>query len=40
MIAGKTLLDYANFFSPNEFKKSDKIIYMYFKDKIWYKNKS
>ena len=33
MIAGKTLLDYTNLFSPNDYKKNDKIIYNYFKDK-------
>ena len=33
MIAGKTLLDYTNLFSPNDLKKNDKIIYKYFKDK-------
>ena len=33
MIAGKSLLDYTNFFSPNDFKKSDMIIHEYFKDK-------
>ena len=33
MLAGKTLLDYTNLFSPNNYKKNDKIIYKYFKDK-------
>ena len=33
MLAGKTLLDYTNLFSPNEYKKNDKIIYKCFKDK-------
>ena len=33
MIAGKTLLDYANLFSPNDYQKDAKIIYKYFKDK-------
>ena len=33
MIAGKTLLDYTNLFSPNDCKKNGKIIYKYFKDK-------
>ena len=33
MHAGKTLLDYANLFSPDDYKKNDKIIYNYFKDK-------
>ena len=31
MIAGRTLLDYTNFF-PNDHKKNDKIIYKYFKE--------
>ena len=29
MLAGKKLLDYTNFFSPNDHKKNDKIIYKY-----------
>ena len=33
MLAGKTLLDYTNLFSPNDYKKNGKIIYKYFKDK-------
>ena len=33
MIAGKTLLDYRNLFSLNDYKRNDKIIYKYFKDK-------
>ena len=33
MVAGKTLLDYTNLFFPNDYKKTDKIIYKYFKDK-------
>ena len=33
MLAGKTLLDYTNLFSPNDYKKNDKIIYKYFKAK-------
>ena len=33
MLAGKTLLDYTDLFSPNNYKKNDKIIYKYFKDK-------
>ena len=32
MIAGKTLLDYTNLFSPNDYKNSGKIIYKYSKD--------
>ena len=30
---GKTLFHYTNLFSPNEFKKNQKIIYKNFKDK-------
>ena len=33
ILVGKTLLDYGNSFSPNDYKKNDKIIYKYFKDK-------
>ena len=33
MLAGKTLLDYTNLFSSNDYKKNDKIICKYFKDK-------
>ena len=33
MLAGRTLLDYNNLFSPNEYKNNDKIIHKYFKDK-------
>ena len=33
MLAGKTLLDYTNVFPLNNYKKNDKIIYKYFKDK-------
>ena len=33
MLAGTTLLDYTNLFSPNDYKKNDKIMYRYFKDK-------
>ena len=33
MLAGKTSLDYTNLFSLNGYKKNDKIIYKYFKDK-------
>ena len=31
MFIGKTLLEYANLFSPNDFKKNDKIIKELFK---------
>ena len=33
MIVGKTLLDYTNLFSLNDYQKNGKIIYVYFKDK-------
>ena len=33
MLAGKTLLDYANLFSPTNYKKNDKIIYKNVKNK-------
>ena len=32
MLAGKTLLNYTNLFSPNDYKKNDKIIYKFFRD--------
>ena len=31
MVAGKTLLDYTNLFSSNDYKKNDKIIYIIIK---------
>ena len=40
MLPGKTLLHYTNLFSPNEYKKNDKIIYKYFKDKYGRRSKS
>ena len=33
MLAGKTLLNYTKLYFPNDYKKTDKIIYKYFKDK-------
>ena len=33
MLAGKTLLDNNNLFSPNDYRNNDKILYKYFKDK-------
>ena len=33
MISRTNLLDYANSFSPNDYKKNDTIINKYFKDK-------
>ena len=35
MLAGKTLLDYTNLFSLDDYKKNDKIIYKYFKEFIF-----
>ena len=32
MFKGKILTDYTNFFSPNDFKRKDNIIFSYFKD--------
>ena len=32
MLKGKTLLDYTNLFSPNDFKKNDQIIKRIFKN--------
>ena len=40
MVAGKTSFDYTNLFSPNDYKKNDKIIYKYFKDKYDRRSKS
>ena len=31
MLKGKTLLDYTNLFSPNDFKKNDRVIKKYLK---------
>ena len=39
MLAEKTLLDYNNLFSPNDYKKNDKIICKYFKDKYGRRSK-
>ena len=39
MLAGKTLSDYTNLFSLNDYKK-DKIIYKYSKDKYVRRSKS
>ena len=33
MITRKTLIDDTNLFSPNDYKKNDKIIHLYFTDK-------
>ena len=40
ILAGKTLLDYTNLFSPNDYKKNDKIMCKYFKNKYGRSNKS
>ena len=40
MLAGNTLLDYTNLFSPNDYKKNDKIICKYFKGRYGRKSKS
>ena len=32
MFAGKTLIDYTNMFSPQDFNKNDSITFSYFKD--------
>ena len=32
MLKGKALLDYANLFSPNDFKKNDRVINRIFKN--------
>ena len=40
MIAGKTLLDHTNLFSPNDYKKNDKIKFNYFKDNMAKENVS
>ena len=33
MSKGKSLLDYTNLFSPNEYEKNDKIILKYFQER-------
>ena len=33
VLAGKTLLNYNNSFSLNDYKKNDKMVYKYFRDK-------
>ena len=40
MLAGKTLLHYTNLFFQNVYKKNEKIIYKYFKDKYCRRGKS
>ena len=40
MFVGKTLLDYTNLFSPNDYKKNDKVIYKSFKYEYIRRSKS
>ena len=40
MLPGKTLLDYTNLFSSNNYKKNDNVIHEYFKDKYDRRSKS
>ena len=40
MTAGKSLLDYTNLFSQNDYKKNDKMIHKYFKGKYGRRSKS
>ena len=40
MLAGKTLLDYTNLFSLNDYKKNEKTIYKYCRDKYGRRSKS
>ena len=40
VLAGKTLLDYTNLFSPNEYKQNDKIINKYLKEKCGRRSES
>ena len=35
MLAGKTLTDFTNLFSPNNFKRNDDIILNYFMTNVW-----
>ena len=37
MLKGKTLLDHTNLFSPNDFKKNDRIIKIIFKNEQYYR---
>ena len=39
ILPGRTLLDCTNLFSPNDYKKYDKVIYKYFKDKYGRKSR-
>ena len=40
MRVGKTLLDYTNMFSLNDYKKNGKLTYKYFKDKYSRRSRS
>ena len=40
ILCQRTMLDYINLFSPNDYKKNDKIIYKCSKDKHDSRNKS
>ena len=40
MLAGKPFSDYTSLFSPNDYKKNDKIIYKYLKDKYGRRSRS
>ena len=40
MLSGKSLLDYSNLFSQNNYKKNDKITCKYFKNKYDRRRKS
>ena len=39
VLAGRVLLDYTNLFSPDDYKKNDKIMCKYFKDKCGRRSK-
>ena len=40
MLVGKSLLDYTDIVSPNDYKKNDKIIYKYLEDNYDRRSKS
>ena len=40
MLAGKTLLDCTDLLSPNDYRKNDRLIYKYFRDKCGGRSKS
>ena len=39
MLSGKTFLDHTNLSFPNDYRKTDKILYLYFKDKYGRRSK-